>query len=204
MIHKIISIDDEFLEKIYTESMKELNDFYEIDWVHHTPKLFILDNRKTIDFLKDRKSEDWSVGWTEGRNVYLLDRDNLEEESSHKYSYVTYRALVKHELSHCFYSIISKSHPIPIWLWEGIAIYTSGQNQFKKKITKYEKFLDSYDNHSKGVYDESGFFVEALVNKYGKQKLFDFIKELKNIKTKEEYEKLFAKEYGFNLNYEEI
>ena len=25
-----------------------------------------------------------------------------------------------------------------------------------------------------------------------------------NIKTKEEYEKLFAKEYGFNLNYEEI
>ena len=38
MIHKIISIDDEFLEKIYTESMKELNDFYE-NTKNNNPKI---------------------------------------------------------------------------------------------------------------------------------------------------------------------
>ena len=204
MIFKIHQIKDDFLEKIYTDSMKDLNDFYEINWTHHLPKINIVDDRKTIDAIKGEATENWVVGWTNGSQIYILNREYFEKESNHKYNPDEYSALIKHELSHSFYNILSSYSHFPFWLGEGVAIYTSGQDNFKNKLEKFSKFLDFYDQGGKGVYSESGFFVQFLIEKFGKQKLFDLVKRLKNIKTKEEFEQIFAEQYGFNLTYKEI
>lgn len=204
MIFRIHHVKDDFLEKIYTDSMKVLNDFYEINWVHHLPTINIVDDRETIDALKREKTENWVVGWTNGSQIYILNKDNFEKESNHEYNPNEYSALIKHELSHAFYNILSGYNHLPFWLSEGVAIYTSGQNKFRNKPKKFSEFLEFYNHSGKEVYNESGFFVQALVEKFRKQKLLDLIKELKNIKTKEGFEQLFAKQYGFNLNYNEI
>lgn len=204
MIYKAIPFEDNFIENTYKKSLDELNNFYEIGWVHHLPKIVIVDDRKTINLLRGEKTEDWLTGWSEGQNVFFLNKDNFEKESNHKYSPDTYSALIKHELSHSFFKVLSSGQSKPIWLNEGVAIYISGQNDFKKKPSVFSNFLEFYDNGGKKVYSESGFFVQALVEKYGKQKLLDLIKELKKIKSKEEFENYFKKEYGFKLSYEEI
>lgn len=204
MIFKIHHIEDDFLEKIYIDSMKSLGDFYEINWVHHPPTINIVDDRETINALKGKKTENWVVGWTNGSQIYILNKDNFEKESSHKYDPNEYSALIRHELSHSFYNILSGYNYFPFWLGEGVAIYTSGQNNFKNKPEKFSKFLGFYDQGGKGVYDESGFFIQVLVEKFGKQKLLNLIKEVRSLKTQEEFSKLFAKEYGFNLDYDEI
>ncbi len=204
MINKLTLIEDDFLEKICKESINDLNVFYEINWTEYLPRIIVVDSRKTIDSLKGKKTESWLIGWSEGKTIYVLDRNSFEKESDHAYDPATYSAFIKHELSHSFYNVVSGGQQKPIWLNEGVAIYTSGQNNFKKVPAAFNKFLEFYDRGGKDVYGEAGFFVQTLVEKFGKQKLLDLIKESKNLKTKEEFENFFVKEYGFSLDYKEI
>jgi hypothetical protein len=202
MMYKTLSIHDKYLELIYNESMDELNIFFGIDWVHHKPRLVVVDNRKQIDAIKDEKTEDWIVGWAEGKTVYVLDRNNFEKESSHKYDDQTYKALIKHELSHLFYSIVSNNSKIPVWLNEGVAIYTSGQNKFKKRPTEFKNFLKFYEVGGSGVYNESGYVVEILVDKFGKDKVLEFIKSLRTFTSENDFNKGFKVSFGFDLSYD--
>lgn len=206
MIFKIIPEKNKFIEKVYNKSMKELNKFYEKEWKEGIPKLIIVNDRKTIDKLNGHKTEEWVVGWSEGRNIFILNPKNYEKESNHKYSNEEYSRLIKHELSHSFLNL-SSQHPkykLPSWFSEGIAIFTSGQNKFKKIPKKFEKFLEFHDKGGREVYRESGFVIELLIKKFGKGKLLKLVKELRNIKDKKAFEKLFKEVYGFSLNYKNI
>ena len=152
-----------------------------------------------INDIRGRKTETWTVGWTDGNNLFLLDRKSFETESSHKYSDEYYESLIKHELSHLFFGAITGGAYRPIWLNEGVSIYTSGQNKFKKRPTKFSNLLEFFEHGGKGAYVEPGFFIEGLVNKFGKEKLLNFIKDWSKLKTREEFERLFEKTYGFKL-----
>ena len=202
----ISSSRDAFLDKIYKKSMRELEKFYGFRWTHHKPVLATVKDRKTIDLLRGWKTEEWLVGWINmnTRIVYLLDRKNLEKESSHKYRPDSYSRLIKHELSHCFQMVISKSIIKTDWLWEGLAGYTSGQNAEKKRPDKFKSFLDFYEKSGAGVYAESGFAVQLLVERFGKRKLFNLIKMIKKNDTKSKFSKYFKKFYGFEPNYKEF
>jgi len=207
MIFKINEQKDKFIEDTYNKSMKELDKFFELGWIKNTPFIFVVPDRKTIDKLRREKTEEWLVAWadTRSRTVYLLDKKNLEKESNHKYSKEEYIARIKHELTHMFVSAYSKLLLIkPCWLNEGIAIYLSGQNKFKKIPEKFGEFLEYYDKVGKGAYLESGFFIELLIKKFGKGKLLDLIKILKDNLTKEEFNKKFKEIYEFDLNYGKI
>lgn len=133
-----------------------------------------------------------------------MNKDNLETESNHKYDPEKYNALIKHELSHSFYNILSGNSHKPVWLCEGVAIHTSGQNKFKKQPVEFKEFLQFYENGGNGVYGESGFFVQFIIEKFGKEKLLNLVKESKKIKSEEEFNQISSKEYGFGLNYDEI
>jgi hypothetical protein len=146
MIYKLAEQKDKFIESVYKESMRDLDKFYEIGWNTGKPNIAIVETRKQINKLKDVKTEPWVVGWSDNKTVYVLDRNKYEKESNHKYNPETYKALIKHELSHAFYNILSNGKYNPRWLCEGVAIYTSGQNKFKKPIVKFTNFLDFYDN----------------------------------------------------------
>jgi len=206
MIFKIQKLEENGLQDDYDRAMKELNEFYGFNWVYNRPQIIIVPDRQTIDNIKDKKSEDWQIGWADGRFAFMLDNEAMEANSSHqKYSSEKYYAnLIKHELSHIFFRHLSKSSNGPKWFWEGVAIYTSGQLAFQKSITKFERFLDSTDKVFPGLYEESGFAVESLVNKYGKEKLFELIKSLKDCPTNDDFIKKFKTIYSFPLNYQEF
>jgi len=202
MIFEINKIKDLELEKVYEEGMRELNDFFGLDWKRNLPKLFIVSDRKSIDGLFGRKTEDFVVGWVDKNNdVYLLSRENYEKESSHKYSDEEYFALFKHEIAHCFSKIVGDFSKNPIWLFEGISIFLSGQNKLKIKPKKYDSFLNSYNKHNKDVYKEAGFAVEFLVKEYGKEKLIELIKKVKTTDSEEDFAELFKRIYNFRLEY---
>jgi hypothetical protein len=211
MIFELKQKEDKLLKKVYKKSMKELGAFYGFNWTRNVPKIFILKSRKDIDFFLGRKSEGWVVGWTGFGSVFVLDRSKIKTESSHKegYSRDRYNALIKHELSHAFYKILIKGGYSPIWLWEGLAIHTSGQNKLKKVMPeKFTQLLSFYKSHKnekgKNVYYESGFFIEMLVKKFGKEKLIKLLKSLQKIKNRKEFDNLFFKTYKFKLSYREI
>jgi hypothetical protein len=188
------------IDKIYEDSMSELDSFFELGWKYNRPNVFLVPDRKTIDALNGEKTPDWFVGWAKGTAIYLLSKENLKKESSHKYSDEEYSRFLKHELAHCFTHVISNFSQKPVWLNEGISIYLSGQLKFKNKPEKLNKFLDLNNFKEKGTYSESGFAVEFLVKKYGKEKLLELLKKSTN--SKEDFAKLFESIYGFELSYE--
>lgn len=202
MIYKISKTTHLKLEQVYKNSMEELDQFFQIDWKLNRPHIILVPDRKTIDSLKGQKTEDWIVGWAGSGNVYLLEDKNFEKESNHKYSDEEYFALIKHELAHCFSNIVSNFSGKPTWLLEGISIYLSGQNKLKTKPKKFEKFIEFFNKSGKEVYSESGFAVMFLVEKYGKEKLLNLLKESKKSESPENFSNLFRSIYGFELSYD--
>ncbi len=204
MIFNLNPKRDIFLEKIYYDALKKFNSFYGLKFGKGVIEIIIVKDRKTIDMLKGKKTERWLVGWANGTSVYVIDRKNYEKDSSHKYSDERYSALIMHEMAHIFLKFFANSSYKPIWIDEGMSIYLSGQNRFKKKPKKFEGFLGCYDKLEENVYNEAGFFIEYLVKNFGKNKLLKLIKNLKEVNSKEKFEKLFKQTYGFEINYKEI
>ncbi|MDD4878716.1 MAG: hypothetical protein PHO02_06830 [Candidatus Nanoarchaeia archaeon] len=206
MIFSVQSHDDKLVERIYNKAMKELNGFFRLGWKQNKPRIFMVKDRNTINRLMGKNTAEWVVGWANNIDIFILDKDNYEKESCHKYSEKEYSKLIKHELAHvftmAFLGIFNK--PIyPDWLWEGVAIYLSGQNKTRKKPSILKEFLQYYSNDSKnpGVYRESGFVIEFLLDNYGRQKLLKLIKSTKNANSKEQFSNKFKQIYGFELNY---
>ena len=204
MIFNLNPKKDIFLEKIYDDAIKKFNLFYGLKFGKNVIEIIIVKDRKTIDMLKGKKTERWLVGWANGTSVYVIDRKNYEKDSSHKYSDEIYAALIKHEMAHVFLKFFACAFYKPIWIDEGMSIFLSGQNKFKKKPKKFKGFLECYDKLEEDVYNEAGFFIEFLFNKYGKEKLLELLKGMKDIKSKKEFERLFKQIYGFEINYGEI
>jgi len=66
-------------------------------------------DRETINRLRGKETEDWIVGWVNKTDVYVLDKENYEKESNHKYSDEEYFRLIKHELAHSFFRLFLNS-----------------------------------------------------------------------------------------------
>ena len=207
MMFKIKSFEEKKIKKKYDQAMRELDTFFELGWIENKPKIFLVKDRDTINKLRGTKTPNYLVGWINGNDVFVLDKNNYEKNSCHKYSEKEYFSLIKHELTHVFTQVHSKifdKSTQPDWLWEGIAIYLSGQNENKKRKNKFKNFLQHYHQNNKntGVFKESGFAIEFLVKKFGEKKLLKLIKSLKKIDSKEKFAKKFKNIYGFELKYE--
>ena len=196
----------------YEKAMKKLSEFFGIEWTQNRPKVFLVANKKTMKDLRDGKVASWVQGWRDSKafSVYVLDTKKGKKRSKIDY----YLSGLLHEIAHLFFLKLAKvDEPRPIWLWEGVSLFLDGhtkQSKWNPNIPpkKFEGFLKYYDKHKllgkeqeQGVYRESGFAVEFLIKNFGKKKLFDLIKSLKDTKTKAEFAKKFKKIYGFELNY---
>jgi hypothetical protein len=189
------------VENFYKKAMKELKDFYIINWNENTPVLFLVDSRKDYDVLINQNTENWEVGRHIGENkILLITPESYEKESIHKYSDEEYFFLIKHELSHLFYNIFSQGQR-PVWLDEGFAIFTSGELKKKTKINEFKNFLDYYSHSDEKIYKESGFAVQVLIEKFGKNKVLDFLKKLPKIEDEKEFKKSFEGYFGFKPDY---
>ncbi|MDD3263653.1 MAG: hypothetical protein PHT94_02040 [Candidatus Nanoarchaeia archaeon] len=189
------------LDSFYEKSMKELISFFEINWNRNKPNVYLIKDRKMINKLRGEITENWIVGWSNS-DVFLLNPENFEQESNHKYSDEKYFKLLKHELTHSFCYILNSNFKKPLWLIEGIAIYCSKQYEDKKKPEQYLGFIDSFENLNNYTYSESGFAVKYLIDIYGKEKIFELIKKSNNNITKNKFSHLFYSIYGFELKHE--
>jgi hypothetical protein len=197
---------DTLIEKAFRDSMNDLKKFYGINWIKNIPRILLVQDRFSIDVFFGEKTEPWIVGWADKRYrlIYVLDRKNLETESSHTYTKESYIALIKHELSHLFYGIHSKKKQGPAWLSEGVALYTAGQNEMRTKPHKFKVFLSFYNEGGAPVYGEAGFVIELLVKRYGKRKLLRLLKSLQNISSEKQFNESFHKIYGFQMSYKKM
>lgn len=207
MIFTLQSKQDKQLEQFYIEVMEELGQFFGFNWTKNKPKVFLVPDRKTIDTLREEKTPDWLVGWGGAINgsIFVLSPENFEAESNHRYSDEEWRALLKHELVHCFYDVITGYIRKPKWLCEGVCTCLSGQNEWIKPVTKFEGFLDGYATAGRSAYREGGFVVEILLKQFGKVKLLKLLEKIKQEKPDEKsFRKLFESVYGIKLSYQEL
>lgn len=181
--------------------MKELNSFYNLNWKHYLPQVIILESREEINNFYGKETEDWIIAFADKKIIFMLDRKKYKKESSHKYSKEEYYKTLKHELGHLFFGAISYENDNPAWLNEGTQYFVSNQIGSKRPFVKFSNFIDHYDTWGKSVYEESGFAVKILVEKFGKQKLLELIKGLREIHSEKEFNSLFKKIYKFDLNY---
>lgn len=201
-MNKIEISKENLAERFFKESMKELEEFYGVEWNEDRPRITCAPDRKTIDGLKGEKTEDWVVGWVgTDNNIYVLSAENFEKESQHKFSEKGYKELIKHELSHCFYThLFTNGKFIPIWLNEGLAVYTSGEE--KQKVIKFENFLKYFSYQDKDTYAEVRFVIELLIKNWGKENLLKLLRGIKDIETESDFNKLFESIYGEAPNYD--
>jgi hypothetical protein len=155
--------------------------------------------------LLGEKTKSWVVGWADKGDVFVLDRENYEKESSEPYKDVYYKGLIIHELVHAYFNVVTKNFYEPVWVSEGIARYLAGENKYKEGPKKFSKFLgffkSSMDNE---VYHESGHAVELLIKKHGKTKFIKLIKRFPEIKCEDDFNLIFKEVYGFGANYTEF
>lgn len=203
MLYKIRTLEDQELERFFEKAVLEISEFFGVDWKENKPNLYLVKDRKTIDALKDRKTPRWVVGWSgaNGKSVFVLDKEHFTEESENTYSEERYEALIKHELVHCCFRIVTEDFR-PRWLNEGLCTYLSGQLQWKEKPEKFIKFLESFKELKQMIYFESGWVVKILIEKFGKEKMLKLLAEIKETKLDEKnFKKMFEDLYKIKLSY---
>ncbi|MDD4353211.1 MAG: hypothetical protein PHN56_02000 [Candidatus Nanoarchaeia archaeon] len=187
------------LDKFFKTSFNELKDFFNCNWKYDTPSLFLINKRKEMDLIQHEKTPSWVIATTKKDLIFIFSPQSFEKESCHHYSKESYYSTIKHELVHTITGKMSKYQYKPLWFSEGIAIFVSGQNNFKKMPEKFLSFLDS---HKESVYDESGFAIELLVKNYGKTKLLQLIKLWGKCDNEKDFNKAFNIIYKFTPKYE--
>jgi len=201
-----MAVEDELIDTHFEEINKNLSDFYNTNIDNGLPKVFIIKDRKTFDALLRKKSKLYQVGFIMNKSIYLLDRNNFAKESSHADpTEEAYLRILKHETSHIYFASISDESYNPRWLWEGTALYTDGSlHAMIKKPTQFKEFLNFYNSEDPLIYSESGFVIQSLIDKFGKDLLLKLIKQLRKTETEEEFLELFKSIYDFNLSYRTI
>lgn len=196
--------DSTKVKDFYDKAMKELIQFYGINWIDNTPVIHVVDSRKDYNIMAGHSTEDWEVGKAYDDNkLLLLSPNSYEKESTHKYTDNEYYSLIKHELSHLFFNIFSKSGE-PAWLNEGFAIYVSDQLSRKERPKVFKNFLKYYSYEDKDIYEEVGFVVEGLIKRYCKDRVVGFLRRLCDVNSEEDFKREFEEYFGIELGYGSI
>lgn len=198
MVFVVHSKEDKFIENIYESFTKELEEFFNMKLDYVKPKVFVIADRETVNQLVNTNTKDGFVAWTDKKTLFVLDRNFFVSSVTD----VEYLKLIKHELCHCYFYLASNNCEKPKWLFEGLAIYLSGQNDEKTSPKLFKDFLNDYDMSETNGYKESGFAVEFLIKYYGKNKFLELIRNLKYIASKEKFKEIFKEVYEFELKYE--
>jgi hypothetical protein len=207
MAFKIDYYPDELIDQTKEDAVAKYNEFY---WMNLNPvniKIHTMKNRETMDQVQWRKTDNWNRAVTRWNYIYLFDLDILAEATwwVHKKDLWNYTRSIRHEVAHTFFRTYTNWSKFNITrLNEGMSIYLSGQLVEKRKPVKIENCLEFRDTIWDAVYNESGFVIELLINKYGKDKILELIKSAGKISSKEEFFEKFKEIYGFELSYETI
>lgn len=182
--------------KFLSKAGKELSAFFGVDI--HKPGIFFLNSRKEIDKSLGRKTEEWLTGWTKGNAIFVLTPQNYLKESSHK-SINHFWQVLKHEYCHLYFGQIAGVN-YPKWLNEGLACYLAGQIKKEPTLKEAMKVFKYFRKSDWQVYNVGYFWVNLLVQKFGKNKMLRLMKNLKPHITEKEFAAIFRRIYGFDFS----
>ncbi len=186
---------DKKFESFLEATKKELTAFFNSSVPE--PLIFLLESRLELDLIWGQKTEKWVVGGTKNGSIFILDPKVYTQQSSHKDKNDFWKTL-KHEYCHIYFRYITKGVN-PLWLHEGLASYLADQ----KKICDDPLDVFSYfDKPGKGLYNAGYFWVDLLIEKFGKAKFLRLIKSLepKPNLTENIFSARFCKIYGFKFD----
>lgn len=157
-------------------------------------------SRHEFNSLIGEKTKDFVSGFFKDSKIFLFGYSVFDKETRWKKKSF-YECLV-HEMSHLFYEELRDDSFDPLWLSEGLATFI----QCRKKKFKYKRRLkikkeileEGFKNMNLESYQVYLLFVEYLIKKFGKDKLFYFITKLKkgkkvNFLFKKIYKNTFEK-----------
>jgi len=196
-VFKITPLENKEILEYKEKAMIELNTFFERDWIRNTPKIFVVDDRKSINMLREQDTEDYIVCWSYGMlAIFVLNPQNVSQESSHDESSYNLKQRIKHELCHSFFYITFGKSNFK-WIEEGVAIYTSGELFDRYAMPKeFKGFLDN-----KNVYAESGGALKLLIDNFGKETIFEFFRKQSGVEDKDKLEAIFKEIFKVDLSY---
>ena len=201
--------DKKEIDKLINKAYKVNKNFFEKDIKENNIEIIIVYNRNQFDNFNERKTEKWEVGYTFGRNnkvtIVIFSQSVFEKISNHPKS--DFSSILIHEFAHVFTGYILHFY-YPKWLHEGIAGYIA--KQYKSKILDKDKILSLSKLHDKTNwyknpnYPEAFLFTKFLFDKFGKDKMLEFLTTLKKSLDKyhsyKDFENYFNKYFEHNLN----
>lgn len=179
---------------------KELEDFFEIKAPEF--EIVLINSREEFDVICGRKTESWQAGTVKGNTIYAIHPDRLEEITIHKKE--THPKRIKHELSHLFYEKCTGGEKRPAWLNEGLAYYLADQGRWTLNEHGRLMAVDYFSTFNDKVYGTGEFMVRTLIDKYGKEKLIELIKQINPPLSEDGFNDLFKKFYGFEFSKDEL
>ncbi len=181
---------------MYRQAMRELNNFFGIRWKLNKPSVFIAPTREVLGKIRGREPmPDWVIGTRLGSRVaVVLALEEIRRTKGKFYDEERFYKLIKHELCHCFIDVLSGPKK-PRWIEEGVSHYVAGQSKYYKEPEWFAAFFD--EDILKGVYRESVHAIRFLVEKYGKQKLLDFLRLLKDKKASTAFKEIYEKPLSY-------
>lgn len=186
-------------------SVKEFEEYFGVSLGQKICLIF-LNSRQQFDDIVGRPTLPFETAFSSENLIFMMAEDVFEQESNKKFNYQNNLLTVRHEVCHKFFRrLVWRTQPV--WLNEGVAIYLSGQYKNKKPVDKFTNFLmfdskNAIDDLS--VYQESGFVVEKLINKFGKEKFINFLTTLRGIPDNSLVYSKFQEAFGLELNYDNI
>ena len=191
------------IQKALEKNKKELDKFWGIEF--HLPNVFLVKSRKDYDLFCGFETADWMSGRAvAGGHVFVFDPKVYTKETSHKDKEGFWK-LLKHEQCHFYYFTFMKTRK-PIWLNEGLACYASKQLNKINNVEKVLKVVDlkKHENWKRMVYPIGYFWVDFLIEKFGKEKFFKFLKLVSKDDSEKGVKHSFFKVYKYKFNKKEL
>jgi len=141
-------------------------------------KVIFLYTRSQMDKTYSRKTPDWVVGGTKGRDsIYIFSPSVFDKVSNHPASDFFYT--LTHEMAHIFTNHVLDLY-YPRWLREGIAGYVAEQYKIRpvRMIHKFSQLHDERSWEHYHNYPQAFSFTKYLIDTLEKEKMLRFLKKL--------------------------
>jgi hypothetical protein len=181
--------DKEFVKNLKIDKeAKRILSFFDIDLSKPFDVNFIY-SAQDYERISSENFEPWKCGFFKGNKIFVLSPSVIDKIGIHKKEEI--KGIILHELSHILFRL-KNFETIPLFD-EGIAGYLG---QYKTRIQKLKQMkidLKLAPKYLMGPKEEkeignfyliSFYTVKKLIDKFGKDKLFKFLKILRDQKNK--------------------
>jgi len=192
LIYSSDDIEIAYEKKVLIEAYNLNKDFVKIE----IPKfdIKIIYSRKKFDEIWGSKTLDYVSAFTKDDNIVIFSYGVFDKET--KWKKEKFKEASIHEINHLFYQELRNDEYDPLWLSEGLATFVQHD---KKKFNYKEKFKikkeileQSFEDMTIESYQIFTLFIEYLILEFGRDKILELIKGLKD---GEKLDNLFQKIY---------